>query len=78
MITPAISVLSAIEGLKSINEDLGRYVVPITMVILFCLFAVQSRGTEALGKAFGPIMLGRVDIQHSLQTNPATTSTKAA
>lgn len=57
VITPAISVLSAIEGLKSINAGLERYVVPITIAILLGLFSVQRRGTEALGAAFGPVML---------------------
>jgi KUP system potassium uptake protein len=57
MITPAISVLSAVEGLKLVEPSLGEYVVPITAVIIIMLFAVQRRGTEAVGRVFGPIMI---------------------
>jgi KUP system potassium uptake protein len=57
VITPAISVLSAIEGLKLIDPQLGDYVVPITTAILVALFTIQSRGTGGLGKLFGPIMV---------------------
>ncbi len=57
MITPAISVLSAVEGLEVATPVLTRYVVPITIVILFGLFWVQRRGTERIGIVFGPIML---------------------
>lgn len=57
MITPAISVLSAVEGLKELNASLGSYVVPISCVILVCLFLVQKHGTERIGVAFGPIMI---------------------
>ncbi len=57
VITPAISVLSAIEGLKLIDPHLGTYVVPITVAILVCLFGIQSHGTGGLGKLFGPIMV---------------------
>lgn len=57
MITPAISVLSAVEGLKYAAPDLADYVLPITVVILILLFAFQHRGTGKLGKVFGPIML---------------------
>ena len=56
-ITPAISVLSAIEGLVVVRPELGTWVVPITCAILVGLFAVQSRGTGAVGALFGPIML---------------------
>ncbi len=56
-ITPAISVLSAVEGLKVEAPALAPWVVPITLVILVGLFAVQSRGTGSLGRWFGPIML---------------------
>ncbi|MDP4023157.1 KUP/HAK/KT family potassium transporter [Methylobacterium sp. NEAU 140] len=56
-ITPAISVLSAIEGLKVDAPALGAYVVPITIVILVGLFAVQSKGVAAIGRVFGPVML---------------------
>ena len=57
MITPAISVLSAVEGLQVINPDLARFVLPISVVILIGLFAVQRRGTEQVGLIFGPIVL---------------------
>ncbi len=57
VITPAVSVLSAVEGLGVATKSFEPYVVPLTIVILIGLFAVQSRGTEALGKYFGPIML---------------------
>ncbi|MBE7204087.1 MAG: KUP/HAK/KT family potassium transporter, partial [Parafilimonas terrae] len=56
-ITPAISVLSAIEGLKVDAPALGPYVVPITLVILIGLFLVQHKGVAAIGRVFGPIML---------------------
>lgn len=55
MITPALSVLSAVEGLKLVTPALGDYVVPISVVILVMLFAVQSLGTAAVSKFFGPI-----------------------
>ena len=57
MITPAISVLSAVEGLKIASPDLEHYVVPVTLVILVALFAVQRFGTARIGAAFGPIMV---------------------
>jgi KUP system potassium uptake protein len=57
MITPAISVLSAVEGLKVATPLLEPYVIPITIVILVALFAVQSRGTAGIGKVFGPVTL---------------------
>ena len=57
IITPAISVLSAVEGLKVVTPALEHYVVPITLIILICLFAVQSRGTHSVGAWFGPITL---------------------
>ena len=56
MITPAISVLSAVEGLKVAAPSLEHLVVPITLVILTMLFAIQRYGTGAVGRAFGPIM----------------------
>jgi KUP system potassium uptake protein len=56
-ITPAISVLSAVEGLKVDAPQLAPAVVPITLVVLVCLFAVQRRGTGFIGGIFGPIML---------------------
>ncbi|WP_433044499.1 potassium transporter Kup [Dactylosporangium sp. CS-033363] len=57
MITPAISVLSAVEGLKIVQPSLGEFVVPITAVIIIVLFLVQRRGTAAVGRIFGPIMI---------------------
>ncbi|NTY61591.1 KUP/HAK/KT family potassium transporter [Mycolicibacterium sphagni] len=57
MITPAISVLSAVEGLKLVDPSLSEWVVPITAVIIVGLFAVQKRGTAAVGKFFGPVMI---------------------
>ena len=56
MITPAISVLSAVEGLKVAAPDVESLVVPITLVILTALFAVQRFGTGVVGRAFGPVM----------------------
>jgi KUP system potassium uptake protein len=55
VITPAISVLSAVEGLEVISPAFKKYVIPMTLVILFGLFAVQKRGTSGIGKFFGPI-----------------------
>lgn len=57
IITPAISVLSAIEGLGVADPRLTTAVVPVTVAILIVLFAIQSRGTGALGKLFGPVMV---------------------
>jgi KUP system potassium uptake protein len=57
LITPAISVLSAVEGLKVATPALESYVVPLTVLILFALFAVQSRGTAKVAAFFGPITL---------------------
>ncbi len=57
MITPAISVLSAVEGLEIANPDLTAYVVPLTVLILVLLFSIQSRGTALVGKLFGPVMV---------------------
>ena len=57
VITPAISVLSAVEGLEIISPAFKDYVVPVTLVILFALFVVQKRGTTGIGKFFGPITL---------------------
>jgi KUP system potassium uptake protein len=56
-ITPAISVLSALEGLNMATPAFQPYVVPAAVVILIALFAIQSRGTAAIGHFFGPIML---------------------
>ena len=57
MITPAISVLSAVEGLKVVNPSLEDLIVPITAVIIVALFLVQRRGTAAVGRVFGPVMI---------------------
>jgi KUP system potassium uptake protein len=57
VITPAISVLSAIEGLEVATDTLKPVVVPITCLILVALFWIQKRGTEGIGKVFGPIMI---------------------
>jgi KUP system potassium uptake protein len=73
VITPAISVLSAVEGLNVATDAMKDYVVPLTVVILAGLFAVQRKGTEGIGVVFGPIMvvwflalagLGVVQIAH--------------
>ncbi|MBB4006947.1 potassium transporter Kup [Allorhizobium taibaishanense] len=55
MITPALSVLSAVEGLKLVAPQSSSFIVPISVVILIVLFAVQSRGTGAVANFFGPI-----------------------
>ncbi len=55
VITPAISVLSAVEGLEVVSPGLKRYVIPLTLFILFGLFFVQKNGTSGIGKFFGPI-----------------------
>jgi KUP system potassium uptake protein len=57
MITPALSVLSAVEGLEVIAPTLEQYVVPLAVLILFALFAVQSHGTARVASFFGPITL---------------------
>ena len=57
MITPAISVLSAVEGLTTVQAGFGPYVVPIAIGILVGLFAIQSTGTARVGALFGPIMI---------------------
>jgi KUP system potassium uptake protein len=57
MITPAISVLSAVEGLQVAAPSLNNYITPITLVVLFGLFWMQSKGTQVVGGLFGPIML---------------------
>src|ERR1700710_424829 len=56
VITPALSVLSAIEGIKLVTEAFEPYVVPLTVIILVVLFAVQSRGTARVASFFGPVM----------------------
>ncbi len=57
MITPAISVLSAVEGLTTVNPAFERWVIPLAIGILIGLFAIQKRGTASVGKMFGPVML---------------------
>ncbi|NCU11042.1 MAG: potassium transporter Kup [Sphingomonadaceae bacterium] len=57
MITPAMSVLSATEGLQYVSPGFKDWIVPIAVGILLALFAIQARGTEKVGKLFGPIML---------------------
>lgn len=57
MITPAISVLSAVEGVGVIDPGFADFVVPVTAVIIVILFSVQRRGTETVGRFFGPVMI---------------------
>ena len=57
VITPAISVLSAVEGLETISPALSQYVVPVSLVVLLTLFICQRQGTERISKFFGPVML---------------------
>jgi KUP system potassium uptake protein len=57
MITPAISVLSAVEGLTVVESGMGQFVIPIAIGILIGLFMLQARGTARIGVLFGPIML---------------------
>ncbi len=57
VITPAISVLSAVEGLEVINPGMKRFVIPITLIIIIGLFTIQRYGTAAVGRLFGPIMV---------------------
>jgi KUP system potassium uptake protein len=56
VITPAISVLSALEGVNVVTESFKPFVMPTAVVILLCLFAAQRFGTEKIGRAFGPVM----------------------
>ncbi len=57
VITPAISILSAVEGIKVISPDTGRLVLPLALIVIAVLFLVQRFGTSAVGRAFGPIMV---------------------
>jgi KUP system potassium uptake protein len=57
MITPAISVLAAVEGLKLVEPEFQRYVVPVAAGIVLALFLMQRRGTAKLGLVFGPVMM---------------------
>ena len=76
VITPAISVLSAVEGLEVATPALRPYVVPVTLVVLTGLFMVQRRGTASVGRLFGPVMvvwfivLAVLGLQH-IADNPA-------
>jgi KUP system potassium uptake protein len=74
MITPAISVLGAVEGLEVIAPALHPFIVPVTLVIIIALFAIQKRGTRSVGILFGPVMclwflvlavLGLLEIQRN-------------
>lgn len=57
VITPAISVISAVEGLEVLAPKLSTYVIPITLIVLIALFWIQRRGTDVVGTLFGPIMI---------------------
>jgi KUP system potassium uptake protein len=57
VITPAISVLSAVEGLEVVSPRFKEWVIPLTLLVLLCLFAVQKRGTSGIGRFFGPVTL---------------------
>jgi KUP system potassium uptake protein len=57
VITPAISVLSAVEGIEVVSEDFKPYVIPITLIILILLFLIQKNGTSTVGILFGPVMV---------------------
>lgn len=57
MITPAVSVLSAVEGMGLAFDGIDHWVVPVSLVVLVALFTVQKHGTEKIGKLFGPIMV---------------------
>ena len=57
IITPAISVLSAVEGLGVVNPAFSAWVLPLSIAILVALFAIQSRGTAVVGRLFGPVMI---------------------
>jgi KUP system potassium uptake protein len=57
VITPAVSVLSAVEGLETVTPAAKPYILPISLAVLLLLFLVQKRGTDLLGKFFGPIMV---------------------
>src|SRR5476649_125610 len=57
VITPAISVLSALEGVNAVTDTFKPYVMPMAVVVLLCLFSAQRFGTEKIGRAFGPVML---------------------
>ena len=57
LITPAVSVLSAVEGVELLNPDFSKYVIPVTIAVLFVLFLYQKRGTAKVASLFGPVMV---------------------
>ncbi len=57
VITPAITVLGAMEGLEVVSPEMTKYVIPLTLLVLFALFFVQKKGTAGIGKFFGPVMM---------------------
>jgi KUP system potassium uptake protein len=76
LITPAISVLSAVEGMEILSPDFAGSVIPVTLAVIVMLFMIQRRGTEKVGRLFGPIMvlwfgtlavLGVIEIVHAPQ-----------
>jgi KUP system potassium uptake protein len=56
-VTPAISVVSAVEGLELVSPEAHRAIIPVALMVIMVLFAIQSRGTEHIGKLFGPVMV---------------------
>src|SRR3546814_6188058 len=61
MITPAISVLSAVEGISIVSHTLDPWVIPVSALVLLALFLLQSRGTGTVGRLFGTLMLVWLD-----------------
>ena len=57
VITPAISVLSAVEGLEIVSSEFRHFVIPVSIAVIVALFAVQVRGTGSIGRVFGPVMM---------------------
>lgn len=57
IITPAMSVLSALEGIQVIAPELKEFIVPVSLLVLFLLFYIQKHGTATVGKMFGPVMI---------------------
>ncbi len=76
MITPAISVLGAVEGLNVATHVFEPFVVPVAIVILLALFLIQSRGTRAVGALFGPVMV--VLVRRHRRPGPALDRSRAA
>ena len=70
IITPAMSVLSALEGIQVIAPELKEFIVPVSLLVLFLLFYIQKHGTATVGKMFGPVMviwfsvLGILGVKH--------------